>query len=421
MTEAGDWGVASTLLSEATRLWRGMPPLGNVDSDLVHRDWVPRLVERHLQAVEMRVEADLRLGRHAELIEELLGLVRRHPLRERFWEQRMRALYAAQRQGEALAAYREVSRLLAEELGIDPGSGLRAVHQQILVGSEAAIPMMDALRSPRPGVHQLPMVTSGVVGRAREIAEIVHVLGPVGRQGHPRLVVVNGPEGVGKSSVVVHAAHRLSGVFPDGQLYAELGEDADPVGRVGEVLAYFLRALGVPADAVPSRGEDAVAAFRSTTADRRLLVVLDGAPSACAVRALSPGSGGCGVIVSSRRELAELFVSPGAHAMTLGTLRDEDAYRMLCDALGAGRVRAEREAVDGLLQTCGGLPLAIRSVAAHLATRPRLSIASYLEEVRSAGAVPPGLAGEQRTHVPVTAARMVCSHPSLNLPENLTA
>ncbi len=389
LVEVRDWGVASVVLSEAAGLWRGVPPLGDVGSELVHRDAVPRLVERYLQAVEMRVEADLRLGRYAELCEELLGLVRRYPLRERFWEQRMRALYAAHRQGEALAAYREVSGLLADELGIDPGSALQTVHQQILVGSVVPAEVKDSVRSPRPGPRQLPMATSGIVGREAEITEIIRVLTSDG--GQPKLVVVSGPDGVGKSSVALHAAHRLAGAFPDGQLYAELGDDGDdgddidPAARVAEVLAYFLRALGMPGDAVPSQIEVATAAFRSMTADRRLLVVLDGVSSAGAVRALLPGSGRCGVIVSSRRDLAELFVAPGAHALSLGKLRHADAYRVLCHALGAGRVQAEPEAVDELLQCCKGSPLAIRSAAAYLTTRPSMSIASHLEQVRGLG------------------------------------
>jgi DNA-binding SARP family transcriptional activator len=410
MVEAGDWGMASALLTEATGLWRAVPPLGDVYSEQMHLDEVPRLVERYLQAVELRVEADMHLGRHSELCGELLGLVRRHPLRERFWEQRIRALYAAHRQGEALAAYREVSRLLADELGVDPGPALQAVHQQILVGSGPAVPVVDSLRPIEPALRQLPMATSGVVGRAAEIAEIVGVLSPARWDGQPRLVVVSGPEGVGKSTVAVHAAHQLASAFPDGQLYAELGDDedeADPARRVGEVLGYFLRALGMPGEEVPHQAEDAVAAFRSMTADRRLLVVLDGAPSACAVRALLPGSAGCGVIVSTRRELAELFVSPGAHALTLGMLRLEDSYRVLSYALGVGRVRVEQKAADELVRCCRGLPLAVRSAAAHLATRPGLSIASYLEEVCSVDAVPRS-AGELRRLVPVTPARTAC-------------
>jgi hypothetical protein len=372
--------MASAVLADAIRLWRAVPPLANVPSERVQRDVVPRMVEGYLQVVELRIEADLQLGRHAELCEELLGLVRRHPLRERFWEQRMRALYACHRQGEALAAYREVARLLADELGIDPGPALQSVHQGILAGAPTST---SAIESPatmpvRRELRQLPMATSGVVGRTAEVTRVVQALSPLAPEGQPRLVVVHGPEGIGKSTVALRAAHRLAAAFPDGQLFAELGGGADAKGRVAEVVAYFLRSLGVPADAVPSGFEDAVAAFRSATAGRRLLVVLDGAPSASAVRAALPGSSGCGVIVTSRHELAELFVAPGARGVSLGPLRWEDAHRVLRQELGDERLRAEPEAVDELLRLCDGLPLAIRSAAAHLVTRPRLPIASFL-------------------------------------------
>jgi DNA-binding SARP family transcriptional activator len=378
LVQAGDRAEGSALLAEAIGLWRAVPPLANVPSERIQRDVVPRLVEGYLEVVELRIEADLQLGRHAELCEELLGLVRRHPLRERFWEQRMRALYACHRQGEALAAYREVARLLADELGIDPGPALQSAHQRILAGAPASTSADDSSGAARRELRQLPMATSGVVGRAAEITRIIQALDPAEPEGQPRLVVVNGPEGIGKSTVAVRAAHRLASAFPDGQLYADLGGDTDAEGRVAEVVAYFLRSLGVPADAVPPGCEDAVAALRSATAGRRLLVVLDGAPSASAVRALLPGARECAVIVTSRHELTELFVSPGARGVSLGPLRREDAYRALRQELGDERVHAEREAVDELLRLCGGLPLAIRSAAAQLVTRPHLSIASYL-------------------------------------------
>jgi DNA-binding SARP family transcriptional activator len=402
--EAGDWANGSMLLAEALKLWRAVPPLANVPSELMRRDVVPRLVERYLQAVELRVEADLQLGRHAELCEELLGLVRRHPLRERFWEQRMRALYASHRQGEALATYREVSRLLADELGIDPGPALQSVHQQILVGAPAPASAKDASGT-EPELRQLPMATSGVVGRAGEIAEIVQALNPRQPEGRPRLVVVHGPDGVGKSAVAVRAAHDLAGAFPDGQLYAELGDDRDPVGRAREVLAYFLRALGMPPNAVPSGDEDAVAAYRSMTAGRRLLVVLDDAPTAGAVRALLPGSSECAVIVTSRHELTELYVSPGAQRISLGALAQEDAYRVLCQELGDERVQAERDAAEELLRLCRGVPLAIRAAAVHLVTRPHLSIASYLGNLRQGEGMLRRSAGGPVPLVPVAPAQ----------------
>ncbi len=378
--EARDWVVASSLLTQAAGLWRAVPPLADVSSEVVHRDDVPRLVDRYLEAVEMRVEADLHLGRHGQLCEELLGLVRRHPLRERFWMQRMRALHAAHRQGEALAAYREVTRLLSDELGIEPSRELQDVHQQILVGAATSPPVQAPVRTVEQGLRQLPMSTSGVVGRTAEIEEIIRALSPGQLEGRPRVVVVNGPAGAGKSTVAVHAAHRLAGAFPDGQLYAEFGDaDPDPAGRVLEVLGRFLRALGVRPEAVPGCVDDAVTVYRTMTADRRLLVVLDGVSGAGAVRALLPGSDSCAVLVTSQRELADLFVAPGAHAVRVGMLPAVDAYRLLCEALGERRVQAEREAAEEIIRHCQGSPLALRLLAAQLATQPSRSIASFLD------------------------------------------
>lgn len=132
VARSGDSALASERLTEAVELWRDIPPLANVETTRLHTDEVPLLVERYLEAVEMRIDADLALGRHRDVSAELLGLLRSHPLRERFWAQRMRALSASGRRGEALAAYREVAALLADELGIEPGPELKSVHRMIL-------------------------------------------------------------------------------------------------------------------------------------------------------------------------------------------------------------------------------------------------------------------------------------------------
>ncbi|MGH3931082.1 MAG: AfsR/SARP family transcriptional regulator [Pseudonocardiaceae bacterium] len=121
---AGDVAAESTLLTEAIGLWHG-PPLTNVSSDLLHREDVAQLSERHLLAEERRIEAGLRLGRHAALIPDLRSLTAQHPLRERFWVQLTLALYRSGRQAEALAAYRSVAQLLSDALGVDPGPELR--------------------------------------------------------------------------------------------------------------------------------------------------------------------------------------------------------------------------------------------------------------------------------------------------------
>ena len=155
---ADDEVAESVLLTDALSLWRDVPPLSDVPSSPLQRDEVAGLVERYLQALDRRIELDLALGRHAEVLGELAALVRRHPERERFWAHRMRALHRAGRQGEALAAYREVASLLAEELGIDPGADLRAAHREVLGAARAgrARPCARGASAGRPAAAPAP-------------------------------------------------------------------------------------------------------------------------------------------------------------------------------------------------------------------------------------------------------------------------
>lgn len=136
VTTEGDAERASVLLREAVGLWRGQP-LSDLPSELLQREVVPALTERWLGALEARIDADLMLGRHRDVLPELRELTTTYPLWERFWAQRMLALYRSGRQGEALAGYRTVSGLLTEELGIDPGPELRELHHQVLIADPA--------------------------------------------------------------------------------------------------------------------------------------------------------------------------------------------------------------------------------------------------------------------------------------------
>ena len=144
---AASWADAAGRARSALALWRG-EPLADIGSDLLTRREVPRLSELRLQALEARIEADLQLGRPAEVAAELQSLTASHPLRERLHALLMLALYRDGRQGEALAAYREARRVLARELGTEPGTGLRELHQRMLAGDPALAPA--AGRGPRP-------------------------------------------------------------------------------------------------------------------------------------------------------------------------------------------------------------------------------------------------------------------------------
>src|SRR3984885_2422306 len=127
------WEVAADQASSGLARWRG-EPLADVGSEALTLREVPRLAEVRLQALETRIDADLHLGRHAEVITELRQLAAAHRLRERFPGLLMLALYRDGRQAEALAAYQQARAVLVEELGTEPGAGLSQVHRQILAG-----------------------------------------------------------------------------------------------------------------------------------------------------------------------------------------------------------------------------------------------------------------------------------------------
>jgi DNA-binding SARP family transcriptional activator len=152
---SGSWDTAAADSRAALALWRG-EPLADVESELLAVREVPRLADLRLQAVETRIEADLHLGRHAEVTGELRQLTAVHPLRDHLHALLMLALYRAGRQAEALTAYQAARRVLIEELGTEPGPELRSLHQQILV-ADPALDLSGSRRAVGPrraGAHR---------------------------------------------------------------------------------------------------------------------------------------------------------------------------------------------------------------------------------------------------------------------------
>ncbi|MEU3648628.1 BTAD domain-containing putative transcriptional regulator [Lentzea sp. NPDC034063] len=383
---AGNLQAASAAFAAALGLWRG-PALVDVPSKILHRDEVPRLDERRLHVLERRVEVDLELGRHGELVAELSRLTSEHPLRERFWAQLMVALYRSGRQSEALAAYQRVSRLLGDELGIDPGDELRRVHGQVLSGSIGAVARVPsgtpvvAAKPERVVPSQLPADIPDFVGRDEAVSLIVALLRTA--QGVP-VVTLAGPPGVGKTALAVHAAHRMRADFPDGQLYVNLrGYAPGPPLSAVDVLPRFLRALGTEPDQVPLDQDEQEAMFRSTLTGQRVLLLLDNASSAEQIRPLLPGSPGCAVLVTSRDTLRGLAVSHAASNVRLDVLDWHETKSLLAGILGADEVASQEDAALELAALCAHLPLALRIAAANLVSRPELSIADYVEELRA--------------------------------------
>ncbi len=392
-SQARDWARAAVRLGAALALWRGMP-LEDVPCDLLIRREVPRLEEVRLQATEARLDADLHLGLHGEVIAELGQLAADHPLRERLHEMLMLALYRAGRQADALAAYQQARRLLVAELGAEPGAGLRRLHMQIL----AADPGLDY--SPALGTarmagsstvavpRQLPAATAHFTGRVNELRALTKLLESAGAAGSAAAAVsvISGTAGVGKTTLALHWAHQVADRFPDGQLFVNLGgfgPSRTPASS-GEVLRGFLGALGVPADRVPPSLQAQAALYRSLLAGRRTLIVLDNAKDAVQVRPLLPGGSGCLVLVTSRAQLAGLTASDGAHAISLGLLTRSEARALLAARLGADRINGEAEAVTELIELCAALPLALAIAAARAANPPEFRLCVLAAELRSA-------------------------------------
>jgi DNA-binding SARP family transcriptional activator/tetratricopeptide (TPR) repeat protein len=370
---------AAELLREALALWRG-PVLEDVSVERPVIDAVP-LAERRLGVLESRIDVDLRLGRHAELVAELRALVAENPLRERTWAQLMLALHGSHRTADALATFRELRQTLVDQLGIEPSEPLRRLEQAILSGEDVDRSYRE---EPRPVAEQVPAQLPGPVssftGRATQLRQLDDRLAADGAA----ITAITGTAGVGKTALAVHWAHRVRDRFPDGQLFVNLRgyAQAAPVAPI-QALAGFLHALGLPADQVPAEVEAAAALYRTLLADKRMLVLLDNAGGAEQVRPLLPGGAGCHVLVTSRDGLGGLVAADGARVVALDVLEPAEAEELLARMVGAERVAAEPEVSAALIGLCARLPLALRITAANLAARPGRPIAGHVAALTS--------------------------------------
>jgi tetratricopeptide (TPR) repeat protein len=233
---------------------------------------------------------------------------------------------------------------------------------------------------PVPG--QLLPAPPNFTNRSAELAALTTLLASTEPSRPATLVVIMGVGGAGKTSLALRWLHEVRGRFPAGQLYADLGGQL-PVSasRPSEVLGRFLRAVGLPPDRVPPGLDEAAALWRSVTAGRQLIVLLDNAASAAQVRALLPGTGQSLVVTTTRHRLGGLAID-GAHFTELGPLDEPDALELL-DRITGGRGSAEPEAARTVVRMCGHLPLAVCVSAARLAPNPRWQVRRLAAELAS--------------------------------------
>lgn len=218
--------------------------------------------------------------------------------------------------------------------------------------------------------RQLPVASPAFTGRYEELAELE------GPDDATTVVIsaIDGMAGVGKTALAIHAAHRMSGRFPGGQLFLDLHGHTDGVPPVdaSDALDRVLRSMGVSGAQIPEHLEDRAALYRSRLADRRVLVVLDNAASEEQVAPLVPGTPGCLVLVTSRRRLTGL---DRTRTVSLDVLPGPDAIALFRRIAGEQRLAgAAPDAVAEVVELCGRLPLAIRIAAARLRSRPAWTV-----------------------------------------------
>jgi transcriptional regulator with XRE-family HTH domain len=267
-------------------------------------------------------------------------------------------------------------RQLAAALGLD------AAGQAVLVAAARGEPVPVGRRVPKgasPSMRQLPAPPPQFTGRDADLAALEAVRNQPGTV----IVAIDGTAGIGKTALALHAAHRWSSEYPDGQIFLDLQGYTRGASAVepGDALDRLLRSLGVPEVHVPDDRSDRAALYRSLLAGRRVLVLLDNAACEAQVGPLLPGAPGCIVIVTSRRRLGGLDLT---YAHSLDLLPRDDAVRLLVHSCGERGVRGEPgERLTELAELCGRLPLAIRIAAARLRSRPSWTVAHFVDRLRN--------------------------------------
>ncbi|MEU9384636.1 BTAD domain-containing putative transcriptional regulator [Streptomyces sp. NPDC048279] len=419
---------ASGALRRALDLWHG-PALANVTPFLTDAE-LPRLEEARTSALEHRIDADLELARHERLVPELSGLVAQFPVRERLRAQLMTALYRCGRQADALQVFQEGRRVLAEELGVDPGHDLTATHQAVLTGNPSLLPQSAPVTASAPP-HAAPPVMvppalADFTGRQGELAELHALLtpapGPSEAAPRARRILITGMAGIGKTALAVQAAHAVAGEFPDGLLHVRLHDEDGTVKDRATALRQLLRALGEPGDDASASGEgpeqldDLISRYRTRTVGRRMLILLDDAPNELHLDALLPATNDAAVVVTSR---SRLFTMPGFRTIALDPMQTPQSLSLLAAVAGEPRILAEPGAAGVVAEACAGLPLALRAAATRLAARPHWPVARLarrlsdpaerVAELRVGDLDVPRALGSALDHLPVGERELACA------------
>jgi predicted ATPase/DNA-binding SARP family transcriptional activator len=351
--ERGNPAAAATLLGEALALWRG-PALEGVELEGSAAAEAGRLEEERLAALESRLDAELALGRHTEVVGELGALVAEHPFRERLRGRLILALYRSGRQADALEAYQAARRVLVEELGVEPSAELQELERAVLQQD----PLAAAPPAREHAASNLPTPLTPLVGRDLEVAAVAALV----RRPEIRLLTLTGPGGTGKTRLAVETARELMREFPGGVTFVPLAPLADPQ----LVPTAVAEALGL----TESPDEPLLRTLALHLDGAETLLVLDNfehvADGALFVNELLAAAPGATALVTSRSALR----LTGEHEYAVPPLARDAAVDLFTARARAVRpdfeVTAQNAgAVEEICLTLDGLPLALELAAAR--------------------------------------------------------
>jgi predicted ATPase/DNA-binding SARP family transcriptional activator len=364
----GNPTLAASLLQRALALWRGQA-YGDLAYEEFARTEAERLEELRLAALEERIEADLELGRHVELLPELGNLASANPLRERLQAQAMLAFYRSGRQSEALERYAAARRHLHDELGLEPGAELRSLQRRILQHDPT---LYCAPADQEPMGASLPTPPNPLLGRERELAE----LGALLRRNDVRLLVLTGAGGSGKTRLAFEAARQCARLFANGAAFVELAPVHDPDLLVSAISS----ALGIE-QVGGEQLETLIAALRP----REILLLLDNLEhlreAAVVLVDLVSQAPRLTLLVTSR---VVLHLS-GEHVYPIEPLGEEDAVALFLVRAREAHARFDpdasaQHAIRRICERLDGLPLAIELAAGRIRTRTPAELLAGLEQ-----------------------------------------
>ncbi|MEV6947365.1 BTAD domain-containing putative transcriptional regulator [Streptomyces sp. NPDC051172] len=406
--EERDYATASRLLAESLALWSG-PALSGIPHGPSLQTTAIRLEELRSEVLEQRISADLKLGRHQELIGELMALAHEFPMRETLHELLMVALYRSGRQSDAVRAFHRVRRTLVDELGVEPDASLKRVLSRVLAsdpslawnpvhrpaprraprprptpggpaaGKEVAAgtatgtgtEAVAAVAGPAAPLLWLPPALTDFTGRDAELARYAQVL-TESRNGTPCVVAVSGRPGVGKTALAVQLAHRAEGFAA--RVLLPLRDSGGRALSERAALSALLRRLlppGAGPEPLPTEPDELADLLHHATRGRDLLLVLDDAVSEAHVRPLLSAVTDATVVLTGRRPLGAL---EHARHLVLDVLGRREAESLLL-ATGGPRMAQDPAAMTEIARLCGRLPLALRVAAGLLAVRPHWTAA----------------------------------------------